>query len=394
METQCIVMTSTFYPPFHLGGDAVHVKYLAEELVRRGHEVHVLHSMDAYDLKTKGGRPKPTRSDVSTHAVETRMGSSSAAMSYLTGTNRAAERRLRRLITEVRPDWIHHHNISLLGHEILSIGKVPRIYTAHDHWLVCPRNDMLYQGREPCRGRECTRCSITSGRPPQLWRNGTFHQNIGGIDHIIAPSQYMAGVLKHWMDLESTVLPNFVPSAGQVEEREEAPHFVFAGVLEKHKGLDLLLKAYAESEVEAELHVLGLGALGPMVQEYERKTQGKVKGLGFLQRDALLPEVASALCLAAPSACCENSPLACIEALSMGVPLMVSPKGGLPELVSGPCGLVADLTVAGIVSALRMFEEEADMRTAMAENARRRYEEMHTPERYIARYLSLLEGSS
>ena len=38
METSCIVMTSTFYPPFHLGGDAVHVK-MAEELVRQGHEV-------------------------------------------------------------------------------------------------------------------------------------------------------------------------------------------------------------------------------------------------------------------------------------------------------------------------------------------------------------------
>ena len=48
-------MASTFYPPYHLGGDAVHVRYLAEELVRRGHEVHVVHSLDAFALKPGEG---------------------------------------------------------------------------------------------------------------------------------------------------------------------------------------------------------------------------------------------------------------------------------------------------------------------------------------------------
>ncbi|HOK28607.1 MAG TPA: glycosyltransferase [Methanomassiliicoccaceae archaeon] len=78
----------------------------------------------------------------------------------------------------------------------------------------------------------------------------------------------------------------------------------------------------------------------------------------------------------------------------MGVPLLVSPRGGLPELVSGPCGLVADLTVEDLASALRMFEKEEAMRSSMASNALRRYEEVHTPERYIARYLKLAEEAT
>ena len=44
METMKILMVSTFYPPYHLGGDAVHVKYLADELTKAGHEVHIIHS--------------------------------------------------------------------------------------------------------------------------------------------------------------------------------------------------------------------------------------------------------------------------------------------------------------------------------------------------------------
>ena len=51
MESLRFVMTTSFYPPYHLGGDAVHVYYLANELAKIGHEVHVIHSIDAYNLK-------------------------------------------------------------------------------------------------------------------------------------------------------------------------------------------------------------------------------------------------------------------------------------------------------------------------------------------------------
>lgn len=392
METRRIVMTSTFYPPYHLGGDAVHVKYLAEALVDHGHEVHVLHSMDAYHLKTRGREPQPESSEVHVHPVSTSMGPASAAVTYITGSNRRIWRQLKKVVSEVRPDWVHHHNISLLGHEVLGVGRMPRLYTAHDHWLVCPRSDMMYRGRERCDGSGCTTCSIASGRPPQIWRNEEFMRSVEGIDRTIAPSHYMSEVLREHAGLRATVLPNFVPRPGC--QARTPSHFLFAGVLEEHKGLDLLLRAYQASGVEAELHIAGSGSLEGMVDEFEERTGGKVRKLGFLQREDMLKEISSALCLVAPSACWENSPLSCIEALSMGVPLLVSPRGGLPELVSGPCGLVADLTVDGLASALRMFEDERDMRERMAANALRRYEELHTPEGYISRYLELAEGSA
>src|SRR2546430_12299608 len=55
METLKFVMTAAFYPPYHLGGDANHVRYLAEALVAQGHEVHVEYSPAALALKR--GRP-------------------------------------------------------------------------------------------------------------------------------------------------------------------------------------------------------------------------------------------------------------------------------------------------------------------------------------------------
>ena len=40
-------MVTTFYPPFHFGGDAMYAYRLTNALARRGHEVVVVHSEDA-----------------------------------------------------------------------------------------------------------------------------------------------------------------------------------------------------------------------------------------------------------------------------------------------------------------------------------------------------------
>src|SRR5437667_11891202 len=55
METLKFVMTAAFYPPYHLGGDANHVRYLAEALSAQGQEVHVEYSPAALALKR--GKP-------------------------------------------------------------------------------------------------------------------------------------------------------------------------------------------------------------------------------------------------------------------------------------------------------------------------------------------------
>jgi len=392
MESRRIVMASTFYPPYHLGGDAVHVRYLAEELVRRGHEVHVVHSLDAFALKVRGKEPKVVRSDVHTHPVNTSLGATSARMTYVLGTNRAAERELDRVVREVRPDWIHHHNISLLGQHVLSISDTPKMYTAHDHWLACPRSDLAYLGGSCCETDKCIACSLRTYRPPQLWRGSGFRKRVQRIDRIISPSRYMATFLKERVGVDSNVLPNFVPRPEDYRKEDMPPHFVFVGVLEKHKGLDLVLRAHERYGIRSELHVLGSGSLGPMLKEHEQRTGGKVRGLGFLSRAEVLAEVGTAIALVSPSTCQENSPLSAIEALSVGTPLIVSPNGGLPELVAGGCGIVAQTNVDGIGMAMRHMEEHPQERADLSARALNAYESAHSPDSYVNGYLKLAEG--
>ena len=45
-------MVTTFYPPYNFGGDGTYVKALSAALVRRGHEVTVVHCEDAFRTKS------------------------------------------------------------------------------------------------------------------------------------------------------------------------------------------------------------------------------------------------------------------------------------------------------------------------------------------------------
>ncbi|MDD1773006.1 MAG: glycosyltransferase [Methanomassiliicoccales archaeon] len=392
-ETKTVIMTSTFYPPFHIGGDAVHVKYLAEELTRRGHEVHVLHSIDAYRLKSGGTLPREEATGVHLHPVESGAGRVSPVLTFLTGSNRRAERMLERLMKEESPDWIHHHNISLLGARILTVGNVPKLYTAHDYWLACQRSDLLCPGHGECEDQRCFRCSVRSVRPYQMWRSSTLRKGISMIDLFIAPSAFMASVLRQRLGIEAVVIPNFAPrpsieGSGRVSER----YFLFASVLEKHKGLDLLLDAYRNGDAISGLHIAGRGNLEGLVREREREMGGKIRYLGFLDRDELLSEIRSALAVVLPSQCPENSPLSCIEALALGTPIIVSGRGGLPELVDDPqSGLICGPSAGEISEVLRRMEGDSELRDRLSKNALLRYERNHTPEHYVDAYMNRVE---
>jgi len=48
MTSLKIIMFTTFYPPYSFGGDAIGVQRLAHALAARGHQITVVHDIDAY----------------------------------------------------------------------------------------------------------------------------------------------------------------------------------------------------------------------------------------------------------------------------------------------------------------------------------------------------------
>ncbi|MBW1886742.1 MAG: glycosyltransferase [Deltaproteobacteria bacterium] len=380
METLRFVMTSTFYPPHHLGGDAVHVKGLSEELAKLGHEVHVMHSKDAYRLKRKDD-PKPDSSDVHVHSLRSPYGRLTPLKAYCFGNSRFILRSYENLLKEVKPDIVHHHNISLLGHGLLKkTGDYLQLYTAHDHWLICQRNDMM-RNNIPCVGDHCKSCAISSKRFPQLWRK---RLDVGHIDRLICASNYMAGTLKK-LNLKTVILPNFsIEPPKTIPDIQDTDFFLYLGVIDSHKGIRELVNAFSASKNK--LIIIGRGPMAGWVERTirTRKLDPRVRHLGW-KTDDRWQYLKKANAIIIPSTGRENHPLVALEALSVGTPVICSDMGGTKEIAS----LLSNELVIPIGELEARLQDVA--RPDIPEDkVIKAFKENFTVKRYLDRYLALI----
>jgi glycosyltransferase involved in cell wall biosynthesis len=101
-----------------------------------------------------------------------------------------------------------------------------------------------------------------------------------------------------------------------------------------------------------------------------------VRFLGQLDTEHVLAEMAKAQVLVFPSECYENMSQVLVEALSMGLPIVASRIGGVPEIIED--GVSGVLFEPGNADALkralsRMFADP-DTLAEMRQEARQRYE--------------------
>src|SRR5437016_3634800 len=236
----CLV--STFYPPASFGGDAIHVRSLARGLASRGHQVRVIHSPEAHRLLggTSTDGASPPDSDVEVVAVPVgRTATAATVGTYLTGLPLGYKRRLHELTQGF--DVVHFHNPSLLGGPGgLTAGSAQalRLYTAMEHWLLCPTHALFRFGREVCTKATCWRCTLSYRRPPQLWRSTRLLETmVDQLDTVITLSRFTAKLHQdafatcHVEVLPPLFWPEDLGRFGDQLPHEGRARFVFAGRL-------------------------------------------------------------------------------------------------------------------------------------------------------------------
>ena len=119
--------------------------------------------------------------------------------------------------------------------------------------------------------------------------------------------------------------------------------------LVKRQGLETLIAATAELRAEHPDVLLLIAGTGPLKETLESqiKTSGlgeHVRLLGFVPDDKLALTYAAADFSVVPTAAHEGFGLITVESLAAGTPVLVTPVGGLPEVVSG---LSQNLILAG-----------------------------------------------
>jgi glycosyltransferase involved in cell wall biosynthesis len=164
-----------------------------------------------------------------------------------------------------------------------------------------------------------------------------------------------------WSTWERQPLPGSerVPTVSRfVSSFVEPPRrrgFVFVGRLVDSKGVDILLRAYRNAAVDADvwpLTIVGDGPLRPQLEEIcARERIRGVTFTGFVDEGTKASAIGKAKWLVAPSYAHEGLGLVAFEARHTGVPCIVARHGGLPEaagrdaLVCEP-GDAASLAVA------------------------------------------------
>lgn len=393
---------TTFYPPFNFGGDGIGVQRLAQALARRGHDVTVVHDRDAFDVLNPHVQPDaapPDPDGVHVVTLRSRLPMVSTLLTQQAGRPIVNAARLRRLLGEGRFDVVNFHNVSLIGGPgLLAYGAgAAKLYLAHEHWLVCPTHVLWRHGRELCDGRECVRCQIHYGRPPQLWRyTGFLERQLDHVDAFIALSEFSRAKHREFgFSREMDVLPYFVADPGACPPTldgprpHERPYFLFVGRLEQIKGLDEVIEVHSRYP-DADLLIAGEGEHGAALR---RQAGGnpRVRFLGRIAPQQLADYYRHAVALVAPSICFETFGNIIVEAFSHATPVIARRLGPFPELLHQSGGGILFDTPQELLAGMRDVQHTPGRRREMGlagfEACRARWSETAV----VPQYLGIVE---
>jgi len=156
-------------------------------------------------------------------------------------------------------------------------------------------------------------------------------------DWIVCPSNLAKRTYTNQFTPQEKVLVNslgydpykFTPGRSQPSNRYRPPTFVYVGQLANHKGLDILLEAFRQTITEYPDVILKV--IGPKLS-IPVKSSKNINVLGRFTSDQLASELASSDCLVLPSRA-DSYGLVVLEALAMGVPVIVSENAGVTEVI-------------------------------------------------------------
>jgi len=394
-------MVTTFYPPYHFGGDAMYVYRLSEALAARGHRVDVVHSVDAYHLQHPAP-PEETfahHANVRRHPLRTRRPMLSSLVAHQLGRPALYAGRLREILEARRYDVIHYHNVSLMGAPgVLAMGRGVKLYTANEYWLICPTHVLFAFDREACTERRCLTCTIWYyKRPPQIWRyTRALERGLEHVDCLLLPSRFALeqhraqGVRRPMVHLPCLVpkVPEGEPPAGVPPSGR--PFFLYVGRLEKLKGVQDLLRLFHDY-AGADLLIVGDGSYADVLKEMGRGLP-HVRFRGRLHPSQLAEIYRHAIAVLVPSLCYETFGLTAAEAMTQGTPAIVRRIGALQENIEQSGGGLSFASLDECRAAMESLRTDPELRRRLGENGRRAVERLWSTDVHLRDYLGIVES--
>lgn len=261
-------------------------------------------------------------------------------------------RDIKRLIKQENIEVIHVHNtLNLVSPAVYYAAKhmkVPVVQTIHNFRLLCPGATFYRDGHicEDCveNGLKCAvKHSCYRGSKIQTLAcvfSTAFHRMTGvygKINYICLTDFNKKKLLKLKQIKQERVFvkPNFVENKIKyVPEKDKKNQFVFAGRLDKLKGIDLLFEAWRVMGEEApKLIVCGTGPMEDWCKTFIRENVANIEMRGFVPNEEVLKIIANSRALVLPTQWYEGFPMGIVEAFSVGTPVVCSNLGNVGSIV-------------------------------------------------------------
>ena len=271
---------------------------------------------------------------------------------------------------------LHLHNYRLF----CAIGVVYR--DGHDCVECAPRH--LRSGvRHNCRGNRAEAVAYAAGL-------GRWQQRlIENVDLFVSPTRQLADDLRELgFDLPIEVLPTWLPDADFADRSRcgEGDYGLFAGRVTEEKGIFVAVEAAARAGVP--LKVAGEGPALQAARELAAERAAPVEFLGRIDGQAMVAARLGAAFAVLPSTWREVLPFSALEAQAGGLPLIVSDRGGLPELTGAEL-VFASGDAAQLAERMRLMYEDMNLRRTAGERALARAKESFGESAFAARLESV-----
>ncbi|HRQ37838.1 MAG TPA: glycosyltransferase [Chloroflexota bacterium] len=323
-----IVQISQSYPPM-ISGAAIMVQHLAQGLAAGGHEVLVLAASDSGKTYTEETGRLRVRRLASIHNP------ARAKQRFLFAPLPA----MRRAIADFQPDAIHLHealSLGLCGVHIAREMQLPTILTLHQ----LPWFPAMYLPAWP---------GLREGVTAVLWRYGGWF--VRQCTAVTVPSVTIAHIVQAHTGIYPTPIYNgldlhkFNANAAAPDEQEilrqkyglaaHTPVVLHVGRLDKDKRVDLVLRAFAQVQAEAQLLVVGDGRCRQSLIQLSQQLGIAQRCLfpGYVCADGDLPGLYRLSTVFVTASEVETFALVVHEAMASGLPVVAVTAGCLPEMV-------------------------------------------------------------
>ena len=257
---------------------------------------------------------------------------------------------ISKIMDKKRPDVLHMHNFfPLISPSVFFAArkrKIPVVWTLNNYRLICAEGQFL-RDKHVCE--ICLTKSRWSAVKYGCYRNSRlasfvtvfmnkFHSIIGTwknrVDIFIPLTEFGKNIfIKGGIDKRKIAIkPNIIfPELDKRDESIIEDYALFLGQLSQKKGVEMLVSVW--KDINYKLIMAGSGVFLERLKVQAKKENSNIEFLGAIPHDKAIDYLKRAQFLILPSLHIEGFPLVISEALAIGVPVITSNSGPLPELV-------------------------------------------------------------